>query len=199
MKTLWNILALSGTLLFAPLAPVRAALPDEVTDVDRTGRLGIGPTFSNWGSGPGLRYWITDRVGVDAGAYFDLESGRSGSDYDVWGGMGGLVLTIKKKGGLRFEGLLGVSYDREKSVGENPGVRSEIHRKTVTVAGGVGAEYSFRELPDLSLSAFFSGVGIEFSEEDRESIILDATSSSHDTYRSFNTSPQIGLSARYYF
>jgi hypothetical protein len=146
-----------------------------------------------------LRYWLTNRLGVNAGGYFAFDKGRNVQSSRNWGADGALVVVLKQKGLLRLNGLVGASYDRTRSTYESGSYRDEWIRKVATVGGGLGVEYSFQELPDLGFEAFFTGIGVDFVNEDRSTTSSGTTTTESDTYQTFSSSPRVGLNIRYYF
>ena len=134
-------------------------------DTDRTGKLGIGAAVytSNSFSAPGLglRYWFTDRVGADVGGYFLTDNGGNYTDrknqrrFRV-----ARHASEEKRRIARLEGLLGPSYDYSSTLSATPdGNATRTRTQAVTYGVGLGAEYSFQELPDLGLAAAVTGFG----------------------------------------
>jgi hypothetical protein len=176
-------------------------------DTDRTGKLGIGAAVytSNSFSAPGLglRYWMTDRLGLDAGGYFLTDDGGNFTNRRINGASGSLVMLLKKKGGLRLEGLIGPSYDFSSTLSETPnGNATQTRLRTVTYGAGLGAEYSFQELPDLGLAAAVTGFGASYNVND----VTQTTDKGvltgdvyHDTYWTYASRPEVSIVARYYF
>jgi hypothetical protein len=176
-------------------------------DTDRTGKLGIGAAVytSNSFSAPGLglRYWFSDRMGMDLGGYFLTDDGGTYTDRKINGASGSLVFLLKKKGGLRLEGLLGPSYDFSSTLAATPdGNATQTRLRTVTYGVGLGAEYSFQELPDLGLAAAVTGFGASYSvndvsqNNDKGAPTADVY---HDTYWTYASRPEVSIVARYYF
>jgi hypothetical protein len=187
---------------------------------NRAGRWGIG--LSSIG-GIGGRYWFTNKVGVDAGALFSYSNGAVHSISRNYGATAQMVYLLAQKGGLRLEGLTGVIY-RYTSIDTNSDSSTFFGSPSITAhsvstgnsitketdAGvGLGVEYSFQELPDLSFGAFATGLGATFTTTDSSSQSTTTfsdgsapnsfSSPSHSYTRSFATNPLVGLTIRYYF
>jgi hypothetical protein len=174
-------------------------------DYDRTGKLGIGAAVytSNGFAAPGLglRYWFSDRVGADVGGYFLTDSGGNYTNRRINGASGSLVVLLKKKNGLRLEGLLGPSYDFSDTVSANPTTSTRTRLQTITYGAGLGAEYAFQELPDLGFAAAVTGFGASSNVNDVTQTTNEALTKDvyHDTYWTFASRPEVSIVARYYF
>jgi hypothetical protein len=170
---------------------------------DRAGRLGLGVSMQTSTSvGPGLRYWFTNRVGADVGGSFQIE--RNGSEpHDNYVINGSLLYLIKQKGGLRFEGLFTAGYERDIEYfnDEEFGFQEVQTRKEPFVGVGVGVEYAFQEIPDLSFGATLTGLGIRWISETTNSTFDDGIpfeNSESKTIR-YMSDPDVSLTLRYYF
>lgn len=176
-------------------------------DSDRDGKLGIGAAVytSNAFTAPGLglRYWFTDRVGMDVGGYFLSDNGGNFTDRQIHGASGSLVVLLKKKGGLRLEGLVGRSIDYSSTLSATPdGNATQTRLQTITCGIGLGAEYSFQELPDLGLAAAVTGFGAssninDVSQTNNRGVLTGDVY--HDTYWTYASRPEVSIVARYYF
>src|SRR6202042_2630324 len=108
-----------------------------------------------------------DRVGADVGGYFLTDDGGNYTDRKINGASGSVVMLLKKKGGLRLEGLLGPSYDFSSTLAATPnGNATRTRTQAITYGVGLGAEYSFQELPDLGLAAAVTGFGATYNTND---------------------------------
>jgi hypothetical protein len=177
-----------------------------MTGTEMAGRFGIGTDFRDIG----FRYWMSEKTAAelkinfgisdyetDGGSFFQSSEG-DGDSYGV-----GLyaVRVLAQKGGLRFVGSLGLQYDWSRSKREFPdiGETDESFFRSISLNGGLGAEYSFQELPDLSFGVFFGGVGIGYDKAEFETTSFGVTEVSSTTSRYVNTSPRAGLLIQYYF
>jgi hypothetical protein len=199
---------------------VRAA--ETGPDYNRAGQWGVGVSAGTTSPGIGVRYWFTDKLAFDAGGAFSLDSlnNDTSSEHQDWGGNGQLVYVLKKRKGLRLEGLFGVNYDHNetdtqsqtttfdtenlKSVGQVSATTNLV--QTTTVGVGLAAEYSFEELPDLGFSAFATGFGAAFVTQNETTNTqypgydgASETQTLTQSYVTFATRPSIGLSVHYYF
>lgn len=206
-KGLWMSIALSL------IAGVRQS--GFADDYDRTNKLGIG---ANIGFGPnlilpagvapglGLRYWFTDRLGLDLGGYYSSNAGATATPNSSTtlsnGGSASLVVLLKKKNGLRLEGFLGSLYGFSHQESDSSSTHVLSRYQSVTIGAGVGAEYSFQEFPDLGFSAAVTGVGVSFNIADVSDVnkaFPQFNVATHSTSTTYATSPFVGLGVRYYF
>ncbi len=196
-KAVWSILIFSSVI-----GTSRLSFAD---DYDRAGKLGIGAAVftSNAFTAPGLglRYWFTDRLGVDAGGYFLTDNGGDFTNRRINGASTSLVVLLKKKGGLRLEGLFGPSYDYNNTLTATPTTATHDRLQTITVGIGLGAEYSFQELPDLGLAAAVTGLGASSNIHDVTQTTDGVLTKDvyHDTYMTYASHPEVSIVARYYF
>jgi hypothetical protein len=152
------ILIGGSTLLISPAA--------RADDLDRDGRFGLGADYG----GPAVTYWLSNRFAIDAQVNYSV-SDLNDDDSKSYGGQLSTRFVLKKKASLRFEGLLSASFDGYRNehistVGQ-PTYESTYRRETTSLGLGLGAEYSFAELPDLSFGAFVTGVGLHYIENER--------------------------------
>ena len=153
--------------------------PDEIS---MKGKFGIG---AGW-PGVGVRYWLTDGFALDGSVGFTVANDENHSV--GFGTTGAFVL--RKKAHLRLLGLAGVTVDSYHSGGGD----YTSDRKVYNIGVGVGVEYSFQELPDLTFGAFATGIGYDYStSEQKHGADTDTT-----TGWAVSTQPRVGIEIRYY-
>lgn len=143
------------------------------------GKWGIGAGYP----GVGIRYWVTDGFGIDSHVGFSWDD--DGRNSVGIGGTG--VWVLKKSENVRLLGLTGIDvwrFQSESTRGDDTSTRYNLGL-------GVGVEYHFEEMPELSFGAFATGIGIEHSRW----TVPGATSR---TATRVATSPQVGVEVRYY-
>jgi hypothetical protein len=178
-----------------------------MTGTEMAGRFGIGTDFRDIG----LRYWMSERTAAELKINFGFNkfetNGASAfqsaeGDGDSYGVGLYAVRVLAHKGGLRFMGSLGFQYDWSRTKVDFPdaGETSDSFSRVMSLNGGVGAEYAFQELPDLSFGVFFGGVGIGYSKSETETTFSGGGADVSNTKsRYVNTSPRAGLLIQYYF
>jgi hypothetical protein len=147
---------------------------------DLEGKMAIGASGTTV-PGIGIRSWISDTSAIDANIGFNNAKDTSKMS------LGGSLNTIIKKAAYsRYMWLVGLQYisDTNKFNG------NDLKQTDIIIGLGLGAEYMLQELPELSFSAFLTGLGIDMRNY---SIAGQSTS---DTV--FATDPGIGFAVRYY-
>ena len=154
-----------------------------------TGKMGIGAGTN----GLGVRYWMSDKMGIDGNLGFSF-----GDNTKISLG-GNLVSVIKEKKNLRFVWIAGLFLDTD-SADSTPaaGVTATTSETTINIGGGLGVEYSYEELPDLSFGAFLTGVGITICSTSTDVKGAGFSTSSSDSTTTFATTAG-SLQVRYYF
>ncbi|MFH1368386.1 MAG: hypothetical protein ABII64_04585 [Elusimicrobiota bacterium] len=146
------------------------------------GKLGIGSSGTTI-PGIGLRYWISAKNAWDFNLGF-----RSAKDSSDMGFGASFVNVMKQTSNLKYLWLAGLQYIGCSA--KTAGVSSDT---TDTILGfGLGVEYNFTELPDLSFNAFLTGIGIDMVNRPATAI----TPSSSETV--FASDPKLGFAIRYY-
>ncbi len=162
-------------------APVKSAAATYDSN-DRAGQLGIGTN----GQGIGVRYWLNDDTALDGNLSFLF-----GEDDTEFGIGGGAAFALKKWTYLRLLVLAGIQIDFDNY--EVGNFKQDI--TNVNIGGGLGVEFRFQEIPNLSFEAYVSRLGIDITN-------TDTSNNGHDTSDStttFATQPGIGIMVRYYF
>jgi len=166
-------------------APSFAA--EKKKDDGMAGKMGIG-AGSN---GLGVRYWLSDKMGIDGNLGFSF-----GDNTKLSIG-GNLVSVLKEKKNLRFVWIAGLFLDTDSAEITAGAVTTKTTETDLNIAGGIGVEYSFDELPDLSFGAFLTGVGINICSVSNDTTFAGTTVSSSDSTTKFATTAG-NLQLRYY-
>jgi len=161
---------------------VAAAVAVSAGAQDMAGRVGIGGGLD----GLGVRYWVNDQVGLDGTLGFAMGNDESSFKLNLLG-----VFVITRTERLRFAGLggFGISNWSDK------GASGTSWTTDITLGGGVGVEYSFAELPQLTFGAFATGLSLDIGTSGYTPNTGTGTSNSATTFR---TSPGFWLNVRYY-
>lgn len=164
----------------APAAKKSAA--EAPANNDMAGQIGIGTD----GDGVGIRYWLDEKLAADGNVsfYFDKENTEFGIG-------GGVAYVLKKMNNLRFLGLAGVELNIDNY--ESGTYKDE--ETSFTVGCGLGVDFRFHEIPNLSIEAYVGRLGIHYSSTD----ITSNGNTTSDSYTAFATQPGVGLVVRYYF
>ncbi len=149
---------------------------------DMTGRLGIGTN----GQGIGVRYWLNDDLAVDGNLSFSF-----GEDETQFGIGGGAAFVLKKMTYLRFLALAGVQLDFDNT--EIGNFKNE--EMNVNIGGGLGVDFRFQEIPNLSFEVYVSRLGIDITSTD----VTNNGNTTSDSTTTFATKPGVGIAVRYYF
>ncbi len=147
-----------------------------------TGRLGIGTD----GRGVGLRYWLSDTMAVDGNLGFSFNS-----DEVTFGIGGNGVFVIKKYQYMRLLALAGIQLDFDNFDNDT----FENDETNINIGGGLGVEFFFQELPNLSFGANLSHIGVDIDT------VKTGPSGHTDskTTTTFATNPLLSFSVKYYF
>ncbi|MDD5259430.1 MAG: hypothetical protein PHD29_05640 [bacterium] len=189
MRKVTVVLAAVMFLFVLVNAAVAAPAPAQMKNVsvsaasnDMTGRLGIGTN----GSGIGARYWLNDDMALDGNLSFSF-----GEDDTEFGIGGGIAYILKKMAYLRFLALAGIQIDFDNF--ESTNFKDE--ETTINIGGGLGVDFRFQEIPNLSFEVYVSRLGIDIVSTDT-TVSGNTTSDSTTT---FATKPGVGFAVRYYF
>jgi hypothetical protein len=182
-------------MLIAGLASVGSTA--RADDFDRAGRVGLGGDFA----GPAVTYWFSEGFAVDAGVRLSLDD-LDNDDTKQYGANAGVRLTLTRKGPLRLDGIAGVNFSGTRTeLTDSDGQQSTRYRTETTSLGlGLGVEYSFTELPDLSFGALVTGFSVRYIENERESLFDgQLVDGEFDSGVGLLTTPSISFGVRYYF
>ncbi|MBI5554979.1 MAG: hypothetical protein HY920_03890 [Elusimicrobia bacterium] len=166
----------------APVPAEKKSMSVSVASNDMTGQLGIGTN----GQGIGARYWLNDNMAVDGNLSFSF-----GEDDTEFGIGGGAAYVLKKTTYLRFLALAGIQLDIDNSEVGN----YKTEQTSFNIGGGLGVNFRFQEIPNLSFEAYVSRLGLDIASTDT-TINGNATS---DSSTMFATQPGIGFAVKYYF
>jgi len=178
------VMCLSLMVSMAVAAPAPAPMKSSVSSVsnDMTGQLGLGTN----GQGVGVRYWLNDDLAVDGNLSFSF-----GEDDTQFGIGGGVAYALKKMTYIRLLALAGVQIDFDNF--ESGNFKDE--ETTINIGGGLGADFRFQEIPNLSFEVYVARLGIDIVSTDT-TVNGNTTSDSTTT---FATKPGVGFVIRYYF
>jgi hypothetical protein len=154
---------------------------------DMSGKLGIGAGDR----GVGVRYWIDNKLGLDAELGFTF-----GDNTSMIALTPKLLYTLRQTNNLRFMLLGGINLISNYSKTSSGGREEETTITNTSINGGIGLEYSFTELPEITFGAFATGISIETNST---KVVVTSVRTTTDSNTSFGTNPAIGLNIRYYF
>ena len=144
---------------------------------DLAGKTAIGAG----GQGIGVRHWYSNTNGTDLNFGFSYLK-----DYSFIEVGGAIVHILSRSKNLNFLSLFGITY-----TGTNDNRAAvEIQSSALTFSVGIGVEYFFAELPNLSFSAFSTGINAGTEDTSIAGVSSTATR--------IATTPGLGLSIRYY-
>ncbi len=187
MRKALNVLAavmflfMSFNVAVAAPAEKKSVTVSKVSN-DMTGRLGIGTN----GQGIGIRYWLNDDMALDGNLAFSF-----GEDETEFGIGGGAAFVLKKMTYLRFLALAGVQLDFDNL--ETGNYKND--QTNINIGGGLGVDFRFQEIPNLSFEAYVSRLGINITSTD----ITNNGNTTSDSTTAFATQPGVGIMVRYYF
>jgi hypothetical protein len=157
------------------------ASPSRASSGDLEGKTAIGASGITALPGFGLRYWTSDKSAIDANIGFSSSKNNSQVGFGV-----SLDTIIKRTAYLKFMWFVGLQYISAESKQFTP----TVTQSDLNIGLGLGVEYSFQEIPELSFDAFLTGIGIDMRNTSA------AGTSVSDTL--FATNPGLGFAIRYY-
>ncbi|MDD5492814.1 MAG: hypothetical protein PHV60_09085 [bacterium] len=166
----------------APAPVEKKSVSVSVASNDMTGQLGIGTN----GQGVGVRYWMNDDIALDGNLSFSF-----GEDETLFGIGGGAAYVLKKMTYVRLLALAGLQLDFDNFESGN----YKRDETTFNIGGGLGVDFRFQEIPNLSFEAYVSRLGIDIVSTD----ITNNGNDTSDSTTTFATKPGIGFVVRYYF
>jgi hypothetical protein len=166
----------------APAPAEKKSVSVSVASNDMTGRLGIGTN----GQGIGARYWLNDDMALDGDLSFSFKENET-----EFGIGGGVAFVLKKMAYLRFLALAGIQLDFD-----NTEIGSSTNDQTnINIGAGLGVDFRFQEIPNLSFEAYVSRLGIDICSTE----VTSNGNTTSDSTTTFGTNPGVGIAVRYYF
>lgn len=176
------LFVVANVAVAAPAPVEKKSVVVSTASNDMTGKLGIGTN----GNGIGARYWLNDDMALDGNLSFSF-----GEDETEFGIGGGIAYVLKKMTYVRLLALAGLQLDFDNFESGN----FERDVTTFNIGGGLGVDFRFQEMPNLSFEAYVSRLGIDMVSTDT----TNNGNTTSDSTTTFATKPGIGFVVRYYF
>ncbi len=176
------VLSVFTAVVSAVPAKVSAAKADPPAKVrttgDLEGKMAIGATGIAAVPGIGIRYWTSDTTAIDGN--FGFSSAKDTNQFAIGGSFNSI---IKRSAYAKYMWLIGLEYMSSK-------LNADVTQSDINIGLGLGVEYTFQELPELSFAAFLTGLGVDMRNT---SAFGQSTSETL-----FATDPGLGFAVRYY-